>query len=518
MMIDLGGMGGNVDFFGTNWQYSAKFTNLWKNHQFRYGLRYEDISFTSTFKRTGGPLRVYNGDVVTSGYRVEIWPGEDYGLTIPLVYRVEALHSSPLAPTATKYFNWFAQDSWAITSHMNVTLGVRWEVQNVKGEGEGGTGATLNNNWAPRIGATYDYLKNGRSKIFAHYGRFYEKLPNEVASGLTPRVLSYSNFSDANLTNLLDGHPGIGPLGPGTSEVEGDGSSNSPFQTGAQYLTEWVAGIEQEVKPGFSLGAHFIYRNTGRVVENVLIDTNSPCINLPQGGCVPKPLTVEEATNIDRTLLGIIGLLTNVDGHLPGVPALVRDYKAIEITVEKRVSDRWQLLGSYRYARLIGNYEGSGSNLSSAANYAVSPFNRFSYEEGPLPDDIRNMVKLFSTYQWRDLNTGVSFYFQTGRPISALTEGDFGTFLVSPRGGYGRTDPITSLDVHADYSINVLRNQQITIGFDVFNLFNSHGVTAVNEIREDHDYILETYPREDFLFPAEQQPSRSYRFLLRYSF
>lgn len=518
--IDIGGMGGNVDFFGTNWQYSTKFTNLWKNHQFRYGLQYEDISFSSINQRTGGPFTAFNGDVVTNGYRVDIYDGADFGLTIPLVYVVNAGHLSGLKPTATKYFNWFAQDSWAITSNLSVSLGIRWEVQNIKGEGEGGTEVTFNNNWAPRIGATYDYLKNGKSKIFAHYGRFVEKLPNGVATGFTPGRLSYSIFSDAYLTHLLDGYFGVGPLGPGTSVVEGYGSSESPYQTGAQYSNEWVAGIEQEVKPGFSLGAHFIYRNIGRVVENVLVDSNSPCISLPQGGCARRPLTVEESIQMDQTLPGIIGVLTNVDGHLPGVPALVRDYKAIEITLEKRVSNRWQLMGSYRYAQLIGNYEGGDSNIGPAANYAVSSFNRFDYSRGPLPNDIRNMVKLFSSYQWRDLNYGVSFYFQTGRPISALTVGDLGSFLVSPRGSYGRTDAITSLDVHADYSIHILQNQQATIGFDVFNLFNSHGVTAVNEVKEEYDLLLQIHPPrgEEFLAPAEQQPSRSYRFLLRYSF
>lgn len=513
--IDIGGMGGNVDFFGTNWQYSTKFTNLWKNHQFHYGLQYEDISFTTINQRTGGPFTAYNGDVVTIGYRVDIYDGEDYGQ--PLVYVVNAGHLSGVKPTATKYFNWFAQDSWAITSNLSVSLGIRWEVQNIKGEGEGGTEVTFNNNWAPRIGAAYDYLKNGKSKLFAHYGRFFEKLPNGVATGFTPGRLSYSFFSDADLdlTHLLDGHPGAVS---GTSQVEGYGSSESPYQTGAQYSNEWVAGIEQEVKGGFSLGAHFIYRNAGRVVENVLVDSNSPCISLPQGGCVHKPLTVEESIQMDQTLPGIIGVLTNVDGHLAGVPELVRDYKAIEITVEKRLSNRWQLMGSYRYAQLIGNYEGGDSNLSSAANYAVSSFNRFEYSSGPLPNDIRNMVKLFSSYQWRALNTGASFYFQTGRPISAFTEGDLGAFLVSPRGGYGRTDPITSLDVHADYSIHVLQDHQVTVGFDVFNLFNSHGVTAVDEVRESYDPLLQVETREEFLSPAEQQPSRSYRFLLRYSF
>ena len=35
----------------------------------------------------------------------------------------------------------------------------------------------LNNNWAPRIGATYDLLGNGRSKIFANSGHLLRPHP-----------------------------------------------------------------------------------------------------------------------------------------------------------------------------------------------------------------------------------------------------------------------------------------------------------------------------------------------------
>ncbi|HSP06720.1 MAG TPA: hypothetical protein VLR94_06050, partial [Acidobacteriota bacterium] len=133
----------------------------------------------------------------------------------------------------------------------------------------------------------------------------------------------------------------------------------------------------------------------------------------------------------------------------------------------------------------------------------------------------RNMVKLFSSYAWRsNLNTGISFYFQTGRPITPLTDGDFGAFPISPRGTLGRTDSIASVDVHASYNIRVLRSQQITLGMDVFNLFNLHGVTAVDGIAENYyDHPLQ--PIQDnrtFLDPIDNQPPRSIRFLLRYSF
>ena len=32
----------------------------------------------------------------------------------------------------------------------------------------------LNNEWSPRIGFVWDPTQQGRSKIFANYGRYYE--------------------------------------------------------------------------------------------------------------------------------------------------------------------------------------------------------------------------------------------------------------------------------------------------------------------------------------------------------
>ena len=37
-------------------------------------------------------------------------------------------------------------------------------------------GLRLNGNWAPRLGASWDPLGNGRSKIYGFWGRFYEAI------------------------------------------------------------------------------------------------------------------------------------------------------------------------------------------------------------------------------------------------------------------------------------------------------------------------------------------------------
>jgi hypothetical protein len=211
-----------------------------------------------------------------------------------------------------------------------------------------------------------------------------------------------------------------------------------------------------------------------------------------------------------------------VDGHIPGVPALTRDYKALEITAEKRFSARWQLMGSYRYARLIGNYEGGDQNAGPAGNFALSPFTQFRWAEGPLSNDIRHMVKIFGSYQLRsNLNTGIAFYFQTGRPITPVAYNDeLGDFLIAPRGTNGRTDSVTSVDIHADYTIPVVRKQNVSLGLDVFNVFNSQAVTGFEQLagRFYLDDLTYLEPYDYYQYPIEFQPARTIRVVLRYSF
>ena len=225
--IDRGGFGTNIDFFGNNLQYSAKLTHLWKNHQFRYGLQFQDISFSSDHGRSGGPFMLSNAQIAR-GYVIDIIDGKKrFGLD--KVYRVRAhLPQTSVIRTKTKYLNWFAQDSWNLTSALNINLGIRWEQQQIKGEGEGSIGTTFGNNWAPRVGVTYDYLKNGKSKLLFHFGRFFEQLPNNLARQFTPLRGEEFFFSDSNLTQLIGSDPFF--FDRPILEVEGHDNSRSAFR------------------------------------------------------------------------------------------------------------------------------------------------------------------------------------------------------------------------------------------------------------------------------------------------
>ena len=59
--------------------------------------------------------------------------------------------------------------------------------------------------WSPRIGLSWDPTKDGRSKIYGHYGRYYEKIPLDMAvrvfsgeSGITQ-----ADYYDRQLTSPI---------------------------------------------------------------------------------------------------------------------------------------------------------------------------------------------------------------------------------------------------------------------------------------------------------------------------
>lgn len=502
--LEIGGFGGVRNFLGNNLQYSAKFTNLWKNHQFRYGIEFQNISFSQTFLKTGGNLTLSNGQVATNGYIVFVEGVQ--------TYKVFAILSPAKSPTTTKYADWFVQDSWALTRNLNLGLGVRWEQQQYRGDLPGAARLTFGNNWAPRIGLTYDYLKNGKSKAFFHYGRFYQKVPNYMAILLNGEVTAIETYKDINLTEFDSG-----TIENDSAQIEGFGQFQSSFRPSAPYTNEWVVGSEQELNSGITFGVRFISRNTQNTVSPILVNPDAPCVQLPAGGCMPTSLTVEDVANG----ASFNELFTNVDGHIAGHPALIRNYKAIEFTAEKRWKDRWQMLGSYTYSQLVGNFE-EVDPLGLDANFAESPLTQYNYEKGPLQNDFRHVVKLFGSYQWTGhLNTGFAFNFQTGHPITKLgifvPDGFERQILLSPRGVFGRTDPTATLDAHADYMVNISGNHRITFGFDVFNLF-AHETSDVDQTAVNFSGDLTPEPSGNFLNKTKIELPRTVRLDFTYAF
>ncbi len=106
------------------------------------------------------------------------------------------------------------------------------------------------------MGVIFDPSKEGRSKIFAHYGRYYESIPMNLAAR---------------------GFAGLGSLAS-TSGPRSAATGNPAILSGADlavqkglkgsYNDEIVVGGQYEVLHDLVIGTTLIYRWLGRAIED----------------------------------------------------------------------------------------------------------------------------------------------------------------------------------------------------------------------------------------------------------
>jgi outer membrane receptor protein involved in Fe transport len=535
-----GGLGFYENNTGKNEQIQAFGTNIlnWQgNHQIRYGIQNERIDYNNIINYSGPTFTLSNGEQTLTGASVSILTDPTYGS----IYRATRASLANVRSTTQDYLSFFAQDTWQMGNRLTVRPGIRYEQQKLTGNS---TNHTFDGNWAPRIGATFDPTGQGRMKIFGSYGWFFAKIPNDLAARAlsADSGITRADYFDPNLTQPVP--EGVSAAGT-TVHLRFAGLSPSTFDPNAKstYTTETVVGAEWEALPGMSLGARYIRRRYGRVLEDV---GTLPMVAylLPD---VPGADSVEYfVTNPGKD--------TTVTGDL-GVPISFEDpqheYDAIELDANRRFSNGWSLQSSYRYARLDGTFEGFFRNDNGQSDPAITslfdfPTNDPTYVSlgaplgfrgdirylgsagaGPLPNDRRQQAKLFGSYQFGfGVNVGLGYQIESGAPLTAMAANPVydspGEIPETPRGqgfqteqGFKKRTPVqSSFDIHGDYGFKFGGARRLVVLADVFNLFNQQAVTA-------YDYYTEvSFQQADPNFGriiAYQNPLTA-RFGLRFEF
>jgi hypothetical protein len=520
-----GGVGTIDNTDGRNLQFSLKSTNIFNaggNHQFRYGVQYEDIEFIRDTDWTGSPVRIADGRTTIGGTPVQVRSGG--GVTF---FRATRGRLIPAGVTKQKYFNFFAQDTWQVGRKLTIKPGVRWERQHLTGVEPGVGGApnlcfgddsrpgagdgsgsaipctfTWDDNWAPRIGLTYDITGNGRSKLFAAWGRFYAKIPNDLAARAmsADTGITRQNFRDAALTQPVSN--GESFAGATTHMIlTSDHAAIIDPQSGSTYKDEFVGGFEFEAARSLSLGIRYIHRNMGQILEDIG--------ELPVAGYFLDQCgdaVVDYFITNPNTATNAISCPMTASFEDP-----VHKYDAVELTANKSFSDNWSLMASYRWSRLRGNFEGFFRSDNGQSDPAISslfdfPTNDPSYTaigvpelgfrgdirfqgatlgEGRLPNDRPHQVKVYGNRTLGPLNLGVGFNWGSGRTLTPLAGNlayaNAGEIPESLRGsgiqtidGFKERSPNdTQFDLHADYVLKFNDRQRVVLIADVFNLLNN---------------------------------------------
>jgi len=450
--------------YGTMYDVSAfrlagqiKSTNIFHGgglHELKYGfdgefVQYQDKAWNSGPDGGRASITMLEGDTYYSslfrlpaGMLVSQLDPSQWSLLLGKYYQ-DSIQATTQQYNSAVFF----QESYSPLSNLTVNLGVRWETQHLQ-DYLGNTALNIYDNIAPRVGVIFDPSKEGRSKIFAHYGRYYESIP---------MALSDRGFGGLGTLISAGSGPSLADAVP-KQVLTGDMLTVQNGLKGS-YNDEIVVGGQYEVVRDLVAGVTFIDRWLGRAIE----DTYDP--NNPGGG----PTVLANPAGATRT------------------------YQAVQLTANKRFARRWFLASSYTWSRLRGNYVG----LYSADNDQHDPNQSTQFDalgimvnrNGPLPNDRPHLIRLDGYYTrplvHSSLTAGLGFVGRSGQPLNALGSfqgpGDNDSFIL-PRGSMGRTPFVTRFDLHLAYRRSLPGKLSAEAFLDIFNLFNQRTVLTQDQM------------------------------------
>jgi hypothetical protein len=353
-------------------------------------------------------------------------------------------------------------------------------------------------NVAPRLGMTYDLRGDRRTVLKATYGRYYNQIYTSEFDAAVPFAFGSKIYQWTDRNGDLVWQPGEEGNLISDSTVPSLGRIDEDVQQ--SYTESATVGFEHELAADLSVGASFIFKRELDLAETLdaarpFDDAYAPVTltNAATGG----PITIYPQLVAYRGV-PTIRLYTNPGSDTCSFcPDLERKYRAVEFTVRRRMKDGWQMFGSYVFSRSEGN-KGTGHS-ESQGNVFGNP-NSLVNAYGRLTLDRPHQVKLQGTYEVpygifvSGSYTGLSGlpwarqvrFVRADTPLM-IVESSI-TVLAEPIGAQ-RLDFTHDVSLRAEKRFELGGQRSLGLIVDVFNVFNTSTVTALQQTRIDHvDY------------------------------
>ena len=401
----------------------------------------------------------------------------------------------------------YIQDTWQPTSRLTLNLGLRTERENVPPFNDGpGLSFGFADKIAPRLGFAYDVTGTGKFKVFASFGRFYDRFKYELPRGsfggniftndyfvITNPNWNATTFADSVARRFLQLNfrvpSNVRVNDPAFQETFGDLPSTVDPDLKPVRQTEYTAGVEYGLGSDIVLAARYTHKQIDRTIEDVGI---------------PDSLG-NETFFIANPGEGITA--TSLVTGVPATPKPQREYDAVEFRLDKRFARNYFLNASYTWSRLFGNYGGLASaderafaaiggsdtpNVGLQGRLAPNvtrafdlPFESFTPDgepnNGRLPTDRPHVFKFFGGYTWnwfgRARNSTdfyASFIGTSGTPLTTNVDILDVVVVMNGRGDLGRTEKFTQTDLGLTHRYRFGSSERFAMVFEanVLNLFN----------------------------------------------
>ncbi len=349
-----------------------------------------------------------------------------------------------------KIFTLFVQDSWTWSDRWTFNLGLRWEEQEQKND-VGELVYSFDNLLSPRLGAAWDIFGDGRSRLFAHFGRYHDAVGLALASQLnrqSEETWRWEGNYETDEWNLVNHTPGY----------ENPATVDENLKPNVK--DEYILGYELVFLTDFVAGARLIYNTQNNMIEDVLANED----DIRYGD--------------DNQYLY----------YFTNVQSARRQYRGLELSCKKRLSNNYQFLAVCTLSQAKGSvvYDDFPEGYSIYADFEEMKYNRY----GSLPWDDRQYFKINGSYHLPlGFIIGASINYRTGRPYNRIDPylpeearnfGYTNQYYIDPRGSY-RMDSVWWLDLRLrkDFEIGPTT---LSLTADAFNLTNSQDAIGRSEI------------------------------------
>jgi hypothetical protein len=426
--------------------------------------------------------------------------------------------------TQTEGTTLYLQDTMQF-GKLAVNLGVRaeqWEHLATTGENI----FTFDWTYAPRLSLVYDLLGNGRQKVSAYYGKYYD-----------PIRLNMTNFAGTLTGRTLDEQVWVGDQWV-TYRTRGGPVVQDAFfspTTKTPYTNEFQIGYQIDLGSNMSFEAIGVRRQTRDILEDYdlgLFADDAHCLSADPAqkalcgyaeGFAPGDVNAPGSLYLG---LDYFGYTANpgsnfVIGTLAGGK---RDYDGVDLIFRKRFADNWQALASYTWGDAKGNTN-SDSNADFQGDVLwLDP--RAPNQYGRQPGSIEHLFKaatsyrllshleLGAVYNWNS-GTYASRTFRSSRRnlplrLPADEAYEFGGVKARwiPDGTVGalKNPSYGTLDLRAQWNQPLPRSTSLELFLDIFNALDDQSIIREQDLvagegtdREFGDAINWVDPRRFYL-------------------
>jgi Carboxypeptidase regulatory-like domain/TonB-dependent Receptor Plug Domain len=431
----------------------------------------------------------------------------------------------------------YGQDSWSVGHGLTLNIGVRFEKEFLPPYSKGNPSVSFNftDKVAPRIGGAYDLFHNGKVKIFASYGKFYDIMKYSLPRGSFGGDYWHDCFytmdkAQINYNTVTPTNPGghsCGPaFGPSPGVVVGTFIEQKDWRAAAggalepgvdpnlkpMSQHEFVVGADWAVTPKMGFEIRYARKRLDNAIDDMSIDDGVYYIGNP------GPNTFADLLHRP---LPQAGFLSPICSTCPAQPRASRRYDGLESRLTYRSSKIVGLV-TYTYSKLYGNYSGlTDTDVTDASGGRHNANNNRSWDlpemqftttgkpvDGPLATDRPHVLNFSGSYllKWFGMQTtlGVIQTIAQGSPKSTCIpvvdstsscqyydqRGTWATFSQDPNTGIFSVDKVehdarmplyTQTDFSLGHAFRVSKSNEamkLAFEFNALNLLNQHAIMS----------------------------------------